>query len=201
MSPRGIRAAAEYNVRDDMSRNPAKNVVYTNLRHDRLNDLDRVARYILAVGYSGQYHGGDAYNQGYVAARTVAVALHEGHLYVATNTVIDPRREHPNVTIGRVLSEVGTEVLERGLEDTYKSVIFIENPRGSADRTYHAEMQLIDFFHRNRWRPGGDMIGVSKPCCRRCAVNLDNLDVGYSYWHSENVGPGYRQPAARGKWW
>ena len=179
-----------------------KNNVYTAVTYDELNELDRVARYILAVGYSGQYGGHEAVRQSYINAHTIAVAQHGTELFVAVNTLFYAQQgkapqENPNETIGRIKAELVNE----GAHRYYSNIYFIDNPNGDTDRTFHAEMQLVDFFANNGWPFQHNMIGVSKPCCQKCAENLDKLNLGYSYWHGESVGDRYVNPKTTTQWW
>jgi hypothetical protein len=184
------------------ARKDGKNNVYEAVQYNELNHLDQVARYILAVGYSGQYAGDNALRQGYINAHTVAVAQHGTELFVAINTLFYAQQgkapqEHMNKIIGRVKAEL----ISAGATDYYSNIYFIDNEWGIKDRFYHAEMQLVDFFKNNNWPLQGNMLGVSKPCCQKCAENLDKLKISYSYWHGVDVGSQYKEPKTTERWW
>lgn len=173
------------------------NVVDYDINVFKLNFLDRVARYYLAIAYSSIYQGTDINKQARVAALTVAAAINGNTLYLAANGLrgLGLKRSktdtRPMVIAVNELRK-GFEGLRKELADEgitgITQVVFITNPHGDRNRTYHAEMQLVDHFFEERMQFDGGLIGASKPCCMHCANSLDKINVGYSYWHSENVG-------------
>lgn len=172
-------------------------VNYDDLSYMFLNDLDRIARYFLAVAYSSVYKPTDTYNQAYIAARTVAVGRSGNKLYIAANGLKGLGSQRPRGDTRRIIIAVneiriGAQGLANALAEEgiggITNIIFATNPEGDEDRTYHAEMQLVDIFHEEGVPFDGSIIGVSKPCCKNCAQSLDRVGVGYSYWHDQNVG-------------
>lgn len=174
-----------------------KKVVDYNINISNLNFLDRVARYFLAIAYSSVYPGSDKYNQAYVAARTVAAALNGNKLYLAANELKGLGLQRPKKDTRPII--IAVNELRKGFEGLIKEfasegiggiteVVFVANPFGDDNRTYHAEMQLVDLFYEGRMNFDGGIIGVSKPCCMQCALSLDKVDINYSYWHNEKVG-------------
>ncbi len=191
--------------------NLSRVVNYDDLNYIYLNPLDRIARYYLAVAYSSVYRGNDNYNQAYIGARTVAVGICGGAIYITANTLHGlglqrqrgrqaPRGLRIAVNEVRVGAQgLASELLAEGIRGI-NQIYFVTNPLGADDRTYHAEMQLVDYFYEEGLRFEGDMMGVSKPCCRYCAGSLENLGIEYSYWHDQNVGSVVRcEPES--SWW
>lgn len=171
-----------------------RNVEY-NLQWNNLNELDRIARFVLAIAYSGYYAGNDTYNQAYVAARTVAVARSRGALYIAANTLW--READVDAVTDRVSDALRGEGIG-GLPGD--RIVFVFNPRGDDDREFHAEMQLVEYLHARNLPFDGNEIGVSKPCCTTCANRLDRLRISYSYWHNQGVGV-WRDCGVHARWW
>ncbi len=148
---------------------------------------DNIARFILAIGHSGQYAGNHR-EQLFISQRTVAVMYYQDTIYVATNDLRNDDVEDVGTTLTRVQNALRAE--------GYANVRFISNPFGDNDRGLHAEMQLLSYFMAKGWQVSGGILGVSKPCCRFCALNLDRYGIWYSYWHDQNVGGNYRRPDA-----
>jgi len=209
--PHGAFAASNNLTQTLGEDNPVtfKNVVDFQLDYTRLNYLDRAARYLLAVAYSSVYRGTDTYNQAYVAARTVAVGLHDNVLYVTANDLIGlglkPQKPTPGVRYRIAVNEIriGARALEAEMraEDLPQLRGITVIAQETESRTYHAEMQLVDHFSEEKMRFEGDVIGVSKPCCAQCATRLDALKIAYSYWHDQNVGRDWQPSKAAAKWW
>jgi hypothetical protein len=162
-----------------------------------LNELDKIARFALAVAHSGQWTDENAREAEYrwdprreqlfVAQRTVAVVEHPwGGLYLAANGVWNDAIEDVGSTMQRVIA-----ALQAAGEGTIR---IVPNPYGHSDRSFHAEMQLLRYFIDRGWRFEDDMIGVSKPCCERCADWLDRNWIEYSYWHDQPTGYVYVNP-------
>jgi hypothetical protein len=204
--PKGHYAASN-TLNQKLGQVTLKKVVDYTLDINNLNVLDRVARYLLAVAYSSVYKGTDTYNQAYVAARTVAVGLADNTLYVTANTLIGlGLKAQSNVKLKIAVNEMRIAATALAAEMSAERIanltelVVVLNPLGNDDRTYHAEMQLVDVFQEQNLRFEGDIIGVSKPCCMQCAGTLDKLGIGYSYWHSENVGH-WIPCKPKAKWW
>ncbi|WP_321888661.1 nucleic acid/nucleotide deaminase domain-containing protein [Paraburkholderia bannensis] len=221
VEPRGgIDAESKKGVEGDASANPAKNNVYEKLTAAGLTELDKIARFILAIAFSGQWtkeklqakslvdaaEGADLAaleeaaerqanrEQSFVAQRTVAVAYHGTELIVAANDLWNASLEDPVATKARVCEELRKAAFS-------DPVTFIDNPISHEDKTVHAEVQLVNHFHTRQWRFEEDAMGVSKPCCMLCAVMLDDLGVSYSYFHREGVGKGRVPASVATPWW
>jgi hypothetical protein len=91
------------------------NVVYTALDYRELNDLDRLARFILAVIHSSIYEGTDR-EQFFAAQRCVATAIWDNHLYFTANNVLT-RRDPEARGKGRTKA-IPTEELDGIVRDT-----------------------------------------------------------------------------------
>ncbi|TBV10817.1 hypothetical protein [Stutzerimonas kirkiae] len=202
--PKG-RIATSESLTQKLGKTTLKNVVDYKIHYKNLNVLDRIARYILAIAYSSAYRATDTYNQAYVAARTVAVALDDNALYIAANSLwgldnanhLIPYTDLRLVGGDALIEEIRSENIT-GTDES--NIFFIPNRYGLNDRKYHAEMQIVDYFHSNSKRLTGDQIGVSKPCCMHCANALDRVSIEYSYWHNERCGlPTQCRPQR--KWW
>lgn len=170
----------------------SSNVIYTRLTAAGLSELDKVARYVLAIGFSSE-HAGDSREQLFIAQRTVAVAIHDGRLYVASNGLY---WGEPNAT---QKGNVATALHASGVDE---EIVYLANwaaSYGLSPDDYHAEMQLVDYFHAMRL-PLPEL-GVSKPCCSNCKKYLDQLAINYSYWHTQGTGKYYKAPKASAKWW
>lgn len=210
---------AQQGVSGDHS--PVSNVVYTSLQYDELNDLDRIARFVLAVAHSANYSGTDR-EQRFVGQRTVAVAITErGDLVIAQNGVLTTRissgRGRPQFTrMIPALEERIRRTVYVELEWEYAippeelhldppdkpfgNISWVANHFGPQDTSFHAEMQLVSCLARNRFRFEGNQIGVSKPCCLKCANRLGKLGIDYSYYHTQSADP-WVDPGVKTRWW
>lgn len=200
------RVAASTKQTEILGTTTLRNVVVFDIDFTQLTALDRVARYILAAAYSSAYPGTDTYNQAYVAARTVAVALNGSSLYIAANSLWSLRSQSTLVRYRDLRLVGGSALLEALREENIigtdeDNMFFLPNPYGDDDRDYHAEMQLVDYFYTQRLAFTTDSIGVSKPCCQLCAAALDRLGIRYSYWHSQPVGKTTKPCQPTEKWW
>lgn len=153
-------------------------------RHrNALNDLDRIASFILAIAWSGR-QANDAVTQGRISLQTVAVSDLDGQLTVACNG----------------FSWVGAEALVRQAladEGENRHVNFLAAPDGAARANFHAEMQLVDHFGA---RLRGHTLGVSKPCCQKCRAVLDAEGVDYATWTNFDPGDRWQAPARAYRW-
>ncbi|HEY4371416.1 MAG TPA: hypothetical protein VGN52_05810 [Burkholderiales bacterium] len=163
-------------------------VVYENITPEGLNYYDRVARLMLAITHTAPGDNAisptDMLGQQMIGAPTVAVAECGGTLYVTTNKIAE--FQHKLVK----------GALER--EDVDAKIEVLPDPKSDS---YHAEMQLVDYFSHKGIRLEGDTMGVSKPCCKSCADRLEALSIDYSYWHGQNVGKDWKPCTPKEKWW
>lgn len=51
----------------------------------------------------------------------------------------------------------------------------------------HAEMQLLRYLRNRNITPKCSFMGVSKPCCQRCAEELNKYRIKYSTFHNDLV--------------
>jgi|GEM_PF-4802707 len=166
------------------------NVIYRHVTAGGLNELDKIARFILAVAFSGEFPGNDR-EQHFVAQRTVAVARHQGKIYVASNGLYglapsDGQR-----------GNVATALAGAGIAD---EIVYLANwaLTNGGGNEYHAEIQLMDYFYFMRLPL--PQIGVSKPCCGNCSTALTRVGTDHSYFHTQGTGQ-TQLPRAGAKWW
>jgi hypothetical protein len=172
-----------------------------------LNDLDLVARYILAVTHSrwnsefteeGEAKGAKEYEwadgprpeamtshvirQNVTGMKTFAVAVSGSTLYVAHNAGTKSKKPEPSTDDREEISAAVLGYLASCRLD--KKVTSVEIINRATSRklatTYHAEMQLLAHFIAGGLCLDGKVIGVSKPCCSTCSNQLDALNVSYS---------------------
>lgn len=109
----------------------------------------------------------------------VAVYLSGSEFIVASNTV--------NLTSEMVLRAWNTL---GGRTTRGMTVNIVDVPTGM-----HAEMKIVSHFIQIHKDMQGLSLGVSKPCCAECAVELDRRGIVYSTTHStpnrgEWIAPG-----------
>jgi len=209
-------AGAQKNVDGDSS--PSSNVVYTNLAYDELNDLDRMARFIIAVAHSVNYSPRHR-EQGFIGQRTVAVALNKGTLYVAQNNVLTSmgRTGSGKPTFVSMDLDLSTKIRQHVKDKLAEEYTDPDSPEdkplslqpfqkvvwisaGGWERTdFHAEMQLVNFFKNQNLAFEKNQIGVSKPCCSNCASRLTALGIDYSYFHTQTALP-WKDPGVKKRW-
>ncbi|MBN9121939.1 MAG: hypothetical protein J0I06_22825 [Planctomycetes bacterium] len=180
---------------------------------DHLSDWDRIASYILACVYSSVQRQ-HVSRQSYSSADTVAVARSGSTLHVFTNTMFaraDWNKQQQQVVFTPLsASKRGTgqaaaaetvfaAMKEAGMSDI-KTIDFTYKKSLLTNRTYHAEMQCVDYFFEERQAIDGNYIGVSKPCCRDCAKALDKFGIGYAYWHDVSGNNDWVPPRPMNRW-
>lgn len=115
-----------------------RNVVYTALDYQKLNDLDRFARFILAVAHSAIYAGTDR-EQFFAAQRCVATAISEGRLYFAANNLLTRRDQEARGKSGTqpIPEEEARRIIERTDLEIWASVMrdLVAEARQSPEKT------------------------------------------------------------------
>ncbi len=137
---------------------------FTGVRISGMSDLDRIASHLLATNYS-RTASPTAISQSLIQNDCVAVAWYGETLFAASN-----KRKLAPEDFASLTDYFGP----------FRHSIVV---RGNG--TMHAEMQLIEEFS---WMGSRSTeIGVSKPCCKKCAQVLDHLKVKYSQYHTASV--------------
>lgn len=171
-----------------------------------MNDLDLVASLVLAVAWSGGNRQSKS-TQMEVQKQTVAVMVLDDTLHFTCNGVSwddatitlnrfsveqgTPNRhyfEDPDYGLSK--SAAGAQTVTIPVKQRIRAALAADGePRSctfhdelTADHSLHAEMHLIRIL--NGRLPDGAVIGVSKPCCERCATYLDSVGISYSSWHN-----------------
>lgn len=150
-------------------------VVYVAVEPKSLNESDKIARLLMSMIWSSQFDPQDFLKQNLIGQGTLAVATTADTLYVAGNDCF------PNVTWEALRTFVKDALAREKV--AFKNIVFVKNPNGFGDRSFHAEAQLVWYLHKNNILT--KEIGVSKPCCQNCALMLDRVGLAYSYWHEE----------------
>src|SRR5262249_47471825 len=64
---------------------------------------------------------------------------------------------------------------------------------------FHAEMALLEYMSERDLHPDGQLIGVSKPCCKYCRQILQGCGMNFSFHHPDPVGQ-WREPNITPGW-
>lgn len=160
-------------------------------RNYNINHLDKIAYSILAVSYSGVYRDGIYENgthaQDYIGVPCVATAFCGVGLLVAANNIW--RSDGPghyyhedeverNVNNNNIFWMIIQFLRSEGINER---VIFLRNPPGESDTSYHAELQLVDYITENNYIL--TRVGVSKPCCTVCTSDLRRRGIAITASH------------------
>lgn len=128
---------------------------------------DRIAAALLAMSFSGQKSEA---SQRLIQMACVAVVFVNQEIWVASNGVT-----------------IDADIINKTLGPAYDgcNVYVVENGRGKM----HAEMQLVQELHGSKMLKEGSKyyIGVSKPCCSRCADVLNKLGIAFLHQHEDDV--------------
>lgn len=152
---------------------------YNLLRsHDlmkRSAEPDRIAAALLAMSFSGQKSEA---SQHLIQMACVAVVFVNQEIWVASN----------GVTIDAdIINDTLKNSFDKYDQDKYDEydVYVVKNGRGKM----HAEMQLVQELHGSKMLKEGSKyyIGVSKPCCSRCANILNELGIAFLHQHEDDV--------------
>ncbi|WP_081044770.1 hypothetical protein [Xanthomonas translucens] len=140
---------------------------YHQEQPERMEDIDRIAVAILQIAYSGSRAQTFA-SQGLIQMDCVAVYKSGSEFVVASNTV-----SLTSEIVLRAWDTLGGRPT-RGM-----TVTIAHGPTGM-----HAEMKIVSYFIQIHKEMQGLRLGVSKPCCTECAVELDRRGIVYSTTHS-----------------
>jgi hypothetical protein len=174
-----------------------------------LNELDKIAQAILSIAWSGHESQGRQSQVGNRDLRTVAVVAVNQTLIVAGNAISWEQRLRSTIRRAdargtqnwvyyapqtqyspdySTLIFGGADAIryELGRLGEQRQVLFPDECR--KDFNFHAEMALLQYMSMHNLHPDGDEIGVSKPCCVRCARVLDECRIRYSTYHTSPIG-------------
>lgn len=172
--------------------------------HHKLNNLDAVARLIMAMAHTATAKSPEEENleadqktrrtvQVNIGSgiKTVAVTRSGTSLLVAQNGIF--RDAKPRSARGALETTLTTHVKNQlGDKGPIQSVQFVN--ADSDDFGMHAEMVLLQHCMSRRLPMTGGTIGVSKPCCKNCAAALNDAKVDYTLWIDGEV-PKWTSPA------
>ena len=136
-----------------------------------INDLDRMASTLLAICCSA-HRAPTPESQRGIQFNCVAVCQVGNDFWVAANG------------IGIQYEDID-ELLELMKKEKYpfKGYFYIvTQPRSEA---MHAEMKLLSELRKEKMTT--PYIGVSKPCCKQCKLQLDRFGISYAHWHTRSV--------------
>ena len=151
---------------------------YSKGNYDNFHYLDFIARTIHDIAWSRQKN-----NQKLINLDCVAVCVvNDRDLWVASN----------NISIEDCdIEQLDKIMCEDGLF-LYENIYIVHNGNGHM----HAEMQLVQELINEGIET--KYIGVSKPCCKFCANELNEQKIKYSLWHDSRVkqweAPKYKKP-------
>lgn len=176
---------------------------YLAQRMKGLNNLDRLASFILAVSHSalktttyGSWDSSGKFqpsnsdmsdhtkNEGKIQFGCVAVCVVDGILFVGRNVV------SLHITLDDLKTFVsGPAPAEPPIEtDKFLTEIrdFVDvRTKGNYSDQLHAEMQLVDFLGSPYSRM--KYVGVSKPCCNYCQEVLKTYNISFAAGHGDAV--------------
>lgn len=132
-----------------------------------VNDLDLIASSLLILSHS--LHRSPS-SQRNVQFGCVAVCMVDNDLWVASN-YIKIRDEELNLLLN-ILKQDGFP---------FKGDIYIVTIPDQDEM--HAEMKLVTQLTQEKKETEVSYIGVSKPCCEKCADVLDKFDIYYADCH------------------
>jgi hypothetical protein len=161
-----------------------KNIYYSNQATDGsdLNDLDNIARYILAMTHSGWNDPYHIVKQNVTGKKTFAVGASGDTLYVAHNVAMEGgNRPSPNTGEEEGIKNITLGFIKSELKVSKIRDVKVINLAGRGNATsFHAEMQLIAYLKDKGLALDGRIIGVSKPCCGTCGNFLNALGINFS---------------------
>lgn len=153
---------------------------------DDLNELDLVARNILAVTHSAWKAVDNPILQNITGMKTFACIASGDTLYVAHNAgLLKPRNLLPADVEADAIRDAAIDIMREDNCNKITTVTVINLATKKNAKSYHAEMQLIAYCIANGLPIDGGIIGVSKPCCSQCSDKLSILHVE----HSLKAGP------------
>ncbi len=146
-----------------------KNPQYHRVRLNSLQELDRVACFLLAVSYSRRASQ-TTKSQQFIQIDCVATCMVNGELWVSSNSQ-------------SIISE-DIDVLLEELQNTNLNVYIVKN--GTPNKM-HAEMQLLSQLIQEDTYCDNNYMGVSKPCCEHCAKMLNQYDINFLHYHTDEI--------------
>lgn len=167
-----------------------QNVYYPGITSDGLNPMDLIARRILAYKFSGT-HVDELARQAMRDIETVACAVvGAGTLLVSHNHRYGNRVTN-ETNVGLAARQVWRELQAEGFTNITGYLVI--HPAGVRRTSFHAEMQILEYCGTNNAPIQGAVIGVSKPCCKKCSTVLKIFKIDYSYFagppEGEWLGP------------
>lgn len=145
---------------------------YDSIRISHLNDLDIIASYLLAKLYSVQCSPSSD-SQKLIQMNCVAVAVIGDKWFVASNGI-------PLVSSESIKYKIN-EIRSPSIYHTDNIKICDESGK------HHAEMKILSEVKKLGLPIENVYIGVSKPCCKCCAGELDKVNAYYADWHSDPI--------------
>ncbi|WP_444936307.1 nucleic acid/nucleotide deaminase domain-containing protein [Microbulbifer sp. JMSA004] len=163
-----------------------RNAFYKNVVPSDLNPLDLVARQILTYKFTHLHNPQDSVRQAMRDVETVACAIAgKGTLLVAHNSSFGAHGGN-NSAVEAATVKALKDLRTRGF--TNITDCFVLSPIRRQRKTFHAEMQLLKACAENNRPIQGGVIGVSKPCCGKCAKYLKALGIDFSLYSKSPVG-------------
>lgn len=158
---------------------------YHHEQLERMTNADLLAVAILQIAYSGS-RAQTPDSQRLIQMDCVAVYMSRSEFIVASNAVklTDEIVRRALNTLDGSIHRSMTVAIANDLADRYAKV-----------KNMHAEMKIVKYFIEYNRQMQGISLGVSKPCCSECAVELDKRGIVYSTTHStpnrgEWIAPG-----------
>jgi len=158
-----------------------------------LNDLDILMRTIVAFTHSSWKDAENVALQNITGSKTFAAVASGNTLYVAHNAGFED--QNATLPTDNELDQIA-DIISLAISDipSYKltKVTMLSGANSNSQRkSFHAEMQLLAYCHENNIQIDGGMMGVSKPCCKKCATQLTAQGIDFSL---EDIGD------LKGKW-
>ncbi|HTQ78557.1 MAG TPA: hypothetical protein VMM92_01060 [Thermoanaerobaculia bacterium] len=142
---------------------------YHKERIKSLNDLDKVASFLLASNYSYKKNQSKV-SQGLIQMDCVAVVVIKGSYWMASNSQGLDGEDAANLNGALEMIELDYELVVNGTKNKM-----------------HAEMQLVQELLAKKIETKGLFMGVSKPCCLDCHKVLSILKINHTAYHNSQV--------------
>ncbi|AWF82093.1 hypothetical protein BTJ40_15340 [Microbulbifer sp. A4B17] len=173
----------------DVTTGPAqlqRNAFYRNVVPDDLNPLDLVARKILAHKFSNLHDPQNSVRQAMRDVETVAcVIAGKGTLLVSHNSSFGAHGGN-NQEVELATAAAFKDLRARGFVNI--TDYHVLSPIRKLRRTFHAEMQILKACSEHNREIQGGIIGVSKPCCGKCAKVLKAFRINFSLYSKSPIG-------------
>ncbi|POA33920.1 MULTISPECIES: nucleic acid/nucleotide deaminase domain-containing protein [unclassified Pseudomonas] len=140
---------------------------YHNNRLNSVQQLDKVASYLLGLNYSG-YASPTPKSQSLIQMDCVAVAVVNNEWLIASNT-----------------QRIGDDEIIRMANELGFDIVYALIKRGNGHM--HAEMQILEELAASKYSSANVFIGVSKPCCKKCAEWIVHTGAKYTAHHDSDV--------------